>query len=653
MEWRFGEITPEMTKVDPAHLEFFRSEALEDTVSALVREDIQNRLDAKRKAVPEAVRVRYLLADGGGDALDEPKARKWLTGLERHLNAPKTLQELGTGQIGLSRPMPYLAIECFNTTGLRGDPKATQDPPDEAERNDFYWFIRNVGRTGKRAGDRGRWGLGKIVYPASSGIRAFYSYSVREGDLRPSLIGRAVLAIHQVAGREYQSEGYFGDFTDQRYPGLALPAEGGETIKAFAKCFRLSRTPHDPGLSLVIPFPDETITYESLTTRMIEHYFWEILRGTLEVEIIHGTQETKLTRDTIAGIAMQSRGSPDEIRRIAHRLEFCRKADKMRLAPGVGYFELASPRSYSSAQLADLFPSQDELEKARGLYKGGGLVAFEMRTIVTRTGAAAGNSTSFVVYLQKDDQLASPDETFIRDGLTIIGESHLREPGVRALVLAEDPVMAEFLGDAENPAHTRWLATTKHFRGKYSQGQALLGYVRMSAVRMANLMGQVENEMLENLLDELFGIDTERGGTPSAGGGRRRGTRKPAPGGGPVPPRYLAQEPLYASAGFKVYPAPGATKTPDRISIRMAYETDTGGDPFEGYHFADFDLTNPHGGVVVTMVNCEEVSRGPNSLRVAVKGKSFSVELSGFDRNRDLRTDVRAECEKPTEDDEE
>ena len=91
MEWRFDAITPQTTKVDPAHLEFFRSEALEDTVSALVREDIQNRLDAKLTGNVDPVKVRYFLSDASNH-LPADLAARWLRGLEPHLNSPRSLE---------------------------------------------------------------------------------------------------------------------------------------------------------------------------------------------------------------------------------------------------------------------------------------------------------------------------------------------------------------------------------------------------------------------------------------------------------------------------------------------------------------------------------------------------------------------------------
>ena len=637
MEWKFKELTDSDTKVDPSHLEFFRSEALEDAVSALIREDIQNRLDAN-KGKPSPLQVRYNLS-GKEEALGVTQSQRWLVGLEPHLNAPKTLEELGVDRpFCLDQPMPYLVIEGFNETGLKGDPCETKDPVEKAERNDFYWFIRNVGRTGKKAGDRGRWGLGKIVYPASSSIRSFFCYSVREGDFRPALIGRSVLAIHAINGPEYVSEGYFAKFEDEK-PDFAIPEENVREIAQFIQDFNIQRTPAQPGISLVIPFPEESITVGSLVQGIIKSYFWEILRGTLEVEVTCGDKKTVIKQDSINDVVMSWAGLEDKEKKVTQRrMEFCRKADRMKLGCDC-YFELSAPKAYGSPRMQELFKSEEAYQKACACYRDGKIVALELGVSVAKTKLNEPEMGSFLVYLQKDDELDCADETFIRDGLTIIGERYIREAGVRALVLAEHEPLNEFLGDAENPAHTKWLPTTKHFHGKYSPGKALLEYIQRAAMRLSTALGKIENELLEDLLDNIFGIPTDHDSkaqdkNPVA----KRGRKKPGKIGPKPRSRYLETSRL--KDGFRVFPAGDATGTPARVIIKMAYEAEDVGNPFTLYHPADFNLMDEEGSIVTDLAGCKEVRRTPNMIEVEVEDKNFSIGILGFDSNRDLKIDI-------------
>ncbi len=178
MEWRFKALTRNDTLQNAAHLEFFHNEALNSSVDALVREDIQNRLDARGHNEP-LVEVRYRLCG----PLPSQSRQAWFRGLRDHLASRQVEEELGY-EPSIDRPLSWLVIEDFRTTGLEGDPSTYQDPEHRhgVPRNDFFWFVRNVGRSGKMGGERGRWGLGKIVYPAASKIRSFFAYTVRQSD---------------------------------------------------------------------------------------------------------------------------------------------------------------------------------------------------------------------------------------------------------------------------------------------------------------------------------------------------------------------------------------------------------------------------------------------------------------------------------------
>jgi hypothetical protein len=251
MEWRFKALTKNDTLQNASHLEFFHNEALHSTVDALAREDIQNRLDARARNEPR-VEVRYRLCG----PVDPRDREQWFRGLAPHLTSTETREELGTSP-SLSRPLQWLVIEDYNTTGLEGDPDCFQDPAPGSQRNDFFWFIRNVGRSGKKGGDRGRWGLGKIVYPAASQVRSMFAYSVRHSDRQRLLIGRSVLAVHKAGNRQHDSEGYFGRFDDTLHEYFALPETSAPVLDKFAKDFCIKRKPDEPGLSVVIPWPEQ------------------------------------------------------------------------------------------------------------------------------------------------------------------------------------------------------------------------------------------------------------------------------------------------------------------------------------------------------------------------------------------------------------
>ena len=81
--WHFRAMDPGEVHVDPVHDEFFKAQDLAD---ALVRESIQNSLDARLARSRSPVRVRFRFATGT-HALHADAVRQYFDGLETHLHA--------------------------------------------------------------------------------------------------------------------------------------------------------------------------------------------------------------------------------------------------------------------------------------------------------------------------------------------------------------------------------------------------------------------------------------------------------------------------------------------------------------------------------------------------------------------------------------
>src|SRR4051794_1982047 len=81
--WHFRSMDLGEVQVDPVHDEFFKAQDLAD---ALVREAIQNSLDARLPRSRSPVRVRFRFASGA-HALPAEGVREYFDGLETHLQA--------------------------------------------------------------------------------------------------------------------------------------------------------------------------------------------------------------------------------------------------------------------------------------------------------------------------------------------------------------------------------------------------------------------------------------------------------------------------------------------------------------------------------------------------------------------------------------
>jgi hypothetical protein len=194
LTWRFNKMRPSDKAREPIQGEFFATDAISNPGEALVREGIQNSLDARRNDENVMVRMRVTGVDA---AFARDAATPFLNGLCEHLRAPGN----GLGAIpGHDENCRVLVLEDFGTTGLTGDPREWR--PQSGSKNHFYHFFRAEGRSDKADKDIGRWGIGKQVFPRSSRINTVFGLTVRSDDRKRLLMGMAVL---KVARRQWRA----------------------------------------------------------------------------------------------------------------------------------------------------------------------------------------------------------------------------------------------------------------------------------------------------------------------------------------------------------------------------------------------------------------------------------------------------------------
>lgn len=225
--WRFRPIERGEVKRDPQEAEFFTEEGEPDS---LVREVIQNSLDA---AEDDTVAIRFAFGEVP-KADEEEIGTAYFEDLRRHVEAQEFLRRNPLEAEGLE----YITVEDFGTSGLRGDPTVYSDRHADQD-NSFFWFWRNVGRSGKKESDLGRWGVGKTVFPTSSRVFSYFGLTRRRDDDRTLLMGLSVMKTHAVNDTEYNPYGYFAEFDENHFP---LPIEDDDAHDAFKQAFDLERS---------------------------------------------------------------------------------------------------------------------------------------------------------------------------------------------------------------------------------------------------------------------------------------------------------------------------------------------------------------------------------------------------------------------------
>lgn len=299
IEWRFKPSSRDDMDVDPVQGEFFTTRDVDNISNAVVREGIQNALDEKsRNDKTQSVKVRIALS-GDKYAAAPAEYLPLIKSLQPHLHAK------GAGLESLpdfTQPMKFLVFEDFNTKGLEGNPKEPYvENIKDGQPHNFYYFWRNVGRSGKTDDKLGRWGLGKTVFPASSAINTFWGVTVRKSDQRKLLMGQSILRTHNREDDKNEQFGYkpygmYGNFVSSDC--FAEPVETATELSHFETIFRLERK-DQPGFSIVVPFVTSEITINHLAYSVIEQYFYPILEGKLEVQLENEDDRILLTKENI------------------------------------------------------------------------------------------------------------------------------------------------------------------------------------------------------------------------------------------------------------------------------------------------------------------------------------------------------------------
>jgi hypothetical protein len=614
-QWNFREMMKGEMNADPVHGEFFSTEALDSLAAALVREFIQNALDARQGVDP--VRVRFVLGKTDADSTSP-----YVDGLRGHVQA----KDSGVKKEVLpdaDEPMSFLGIEDFGTRGLRGDP--THDDEDigasAGHRNDFYYFWRNLGRSGKGEAERGRWGLGHTVFAAASRMNSFLGLTVRDDDGRKLLMGQSVLKIHRVDGKKYSPYGWFGLGGEQSF---VLPVESPALTDHFCEDFMLDRSA-SPGLSVVIPFPDMTIDAGSIARAAISHHFYPILSSDLIVEVATEGMSEALTRDTLRERA-KALFIGKEQQQLGNLLKVFDLVEwSLALKPDDHTYPNALPAGKPSWETV-AFPDE-KLKELRDAYEAQKQIGVRI-SLPIQEKKGQPQASRFAIFMQRDPEVARGEIYFVRQGITIVNPSAPRERSVRAVVVIENGALSKLLGDAENPAHTEWQERSEKFRDKYEYGVSCLRFVKNSVHGIAHILTAASEQRDKDLLKDLFyvtqtadeGVDGENGNT-----GTKRKTRRPPPIPGiPKPPRFVKIDRV--AGGFKISAHPDAPAQKRSIDVRLGYAVRKGS-PIKRYVPEDFALESSQ----FTFDSIDAVlTKEKNRLSIETQSKDFMVKVTGL-----------------------
>jgi len=249
-QWFFTPQRPQYKSREAFQGQFFTTSSIESVADSVVREAVQNTLDAHDGSSDRPLIVFRLHSTPGLPTVD---VAPFLDGLWPHLEACKE----GASDLQENGHCPTLVIEDFNTRGLVGDPARWREPEDKRT-NDFYYFFRAEGKSSKSGATRGSWGIGKFTFVQASEVNTFFGFTHRIGPENqpggpgPLVMGEAIMASHMLDGEAFTPDGWWA--VNARIDGFEtpMPATAGEQARRFESVFKLERR-DQPGLSVVVP----------------------------------------------------------------------------------------------------------------------------------------------------------------------------------------------------------------------------------------------------------------------------------------------------------------------------------------------------------------------------------------------------------------
>ena len=480
-KWHFRKMRPADIASDP---DFARALFSGNAARSLVRESIQNSLDARESGDHQVV-VRFALRSGSlaAKAVD---AARFFDGMWEHIlsessgleNAPSPRDRI-----------PFLVVEDFGTKGLTGDPEGWD--PFAAGKNAFFLFFRALGRSGKTEEERGRWGVGKFVFPLASQAHCLLGYTIPIDSRRPLLMGRTVLKIHQAGSTPFHPDGQWGSRENE--DALVVPESAEDVLREFSTLFALRRRT-EPGLSVVVPWLSVDLNGTSITQSVVAEYFLPILRSELTVEVDDNGKLTTIDAESIVPLA-ESTDSPELRARITLALEAATwPVEKMVVLPLIP--------AWGETDWSTLIEPEKKIELLKTL-DDGRPIAIRIPVTVQPKDRASSRS-HFDVFLQRTEGVGRSRPLIVREGITIAEDRTLAIQDHSALVIIDHGPLAGMIGDAETPAHTE--LQPQLVSNKYTLAGKIIKLLRISSASILRSLEQAADADDFALLSEFFPV---------------------------------------------------------------------------------------------------------------------------------------------------
>ena len=255
----------------------------------LTKEILQNSTDAPNQNLPAGtpVRVRFELVHIDRD--DIPDVERLNSVIhkcyEYYPNGDdgvklKGIQDAAERYLSSPGKVPVLKISDYNTTGLCG--------VKEEKGSKWSGLVRERSATNKSGGSSGSFGVGKFAPFTLSSLRTVF-YSTKTIDGETAFQGKTLLTTFKEEGVLKNNIGLFADTTSENYDAVFAADD-------IAPVFRRNEVGTD---IFVLGFEKDSNWMELSAISVIEHFFYSIYKGNLEVTVAEEDKTITITRNNL------------------------------------------------------------------------------------------------------------------------------------------------------------------------------------------------------------------------------------------------------------------------------------------------------------------------------------------------------------------
>lgn len=591
----------------------FDNEAHDSPCVALVREGIQNSLDAQ-EINDNPVRVRISINENEDFTFGTFK-EELFDGLIRHLSAEDNY--MGKIPDFTGDKCRTITFEDFNTTGLTGDTKSKWNRKDQ---NSFQAFYRVEGKSIKDDERGGKWGIGKAAFMRASKINTIFCYTVRYDDKRKLAFGRSVLNNHFINEELYGQDGYFAIEGNEETP-LHQPYENQEMIDSICSFGKLTRT-NEPGLSVIVPWIKDDCTFSDIVNAVVGSYLWPIITERLVVEIVSESRVETISHNTIYQVLDNSYYELSNYRSMLQSLHDFKES----FADDITNLNI---KEVGSDYVIDVDSSKSQIDALSKKYIEHQPCSIKVDLpVVESTGEIQHGHLKIFLWPLTEDDRHKP--ILIRDIIHLV-EFHKHKKYSRfliAIICDRASKLSSLIGSLENVSHTNM---TNERETKFSNSKQVRKFIERLPGRLIKLLEPQDNFDDEYLLNDLFDLDhSQESGKKIS---RKKGKKKVKVD------NSLRQLRIDAiQGGFSVSGVLDSS-LPCDLYLQTAYRVHLGS-AFRKYSKLDFDLSN---GFTIGFQDGDMsvMKADKNEIVVRVMKAEVNFKVVGFDENRAVDVDMK------------